>query len=285
MLNQDQIDRFRRDGFLHLPALLDAGTVERLRGRFEPLFKGEFETGIWPDEWHWREGMSLPDVTRHMANAWKSDRAIARHALSPRLGELAAELMDWPGTRLGQDTIWWKTPLAKEIALHQDCTYISYLDPAEMATCWVALDDTFADAGTIEYVPGSHRWPLVPDIGEFHAPDRDYRARMRDSARAAGIEPPEPVKLEVAAGDAIVHDGRTWHGSGPNRRADRMRRSIGLHMLSSETRFRPEGAGYIYGRYQRPGETRMEECFFPTLWRRDGFRSAELQHYLSRAGG
>jgi ectoine hydroxylase-related dioxygenase (phytanoyl-CoA dioxygenase family) len=282
MLSQDQIDRFRRDGFVHLPGLLDAEAVERLRGRFEPLFKGEFDTGVWPDEWHWREGMSLPDVTRHMANAWKSDNAVARHALSPRLGALAAELMGWPGTRLGQDTIWWKTPLAKEIALHQDCTYISYLDPPEMATCWTALDDTFADAGTIEYVPGSHRWPLIPDIGEFHAPDRDYRARMRDSARAAGLEPPEPVKLEVRAGDAVIHDGRTWHGSGPNRRADRMRRSIGVHLLSSETRFRPEGAGYIYGRYQRPGGTEMEERFFPTLWRRDGFRSAELTHYLDR---
>lgn len=60
------------------------------------------------------------------------------------------------------------------------------------------------------------------------------------------------------------------------------RRHGGGEGLLLDVRFRPEGAGYIYGRYQRPGGTEMEERFFPTLWRRDGYRSPELKHYLDR---
>ena len=49
-----------------------------MRDRFPRVFAGKFDTGIYPDEWYWREGMSLPDVTRHMGNAWKSDLTIAK---------------------------------------------------------------------------------------------------------------------------------------------------------------------------------------------------------------
>jgi len=85
---EEEILRFDEDGFLIVENLIDAKTVGRLRSRFGPLFAGEFETGVYPDEWYWREGMSLPDVTRHMANAWKSDLAIAEVVLSPEIGAL-----------------------------------------------------------------------------------------------------------------------------------------------------------------------------------------------------
>ena len=45
--------------------------VEELRRRFDGLWRGEFETGIYPDEWHYREGMSKPHITREIVNAWK----------------------------------------------------------------------------------------------------------------------------------------------------------------------------------------------------------------------
>ena len=45
-----------------------------------------------------------------------------------------------------------------------------------------------------------------------------------------------------------------------------MRRSVAAHTLSSQTRFQETGAGYIYGRYKRRGDTSMDDNFFPTLW-------------------
>src|SRR3546814_20406268 len=96
-IGEDEIVRFRRDGFLVVERILSEERIAALRERFTPLFAGRFDTGVYPDEWYWREGMSLPDVTRHMANAWKADLTVARLALSADIGRAAAMLADWAG--------------------------------------------------------------------------------------------------------------------------------------------------------------------------------------------
>lgn len=93
-------------------SLLDQSQLEELRGAFPRLFEGSFDTGIYPDEWYWREGISRPEATRHMANAWRANLAIARLALAEPIGRTAALLTGWSSIRLGQDTIWWKPPNA-----------------------------------------------------------------------------------------------------------------------------------------------------------------------------
>ena len=214
-LGEAEITRFRHDGFLIIERFLSEDRVAALRERFPKLFAGRFDTGIYPDEWYWREGMSLPDVTRHMANAWKADLTVAKLALSADLGRAASVLTGWPGVRLGQDTIWWKAPKTKPIAHHQDSSFMDFLDPSVTVTCWVTLDDTHPDAGTLEYAPGSHLWPLTRLPESFHGQD-DYRAQMKAAASVAGMTAPEPVFVEVPAGSCVFHAGEIWHGSGPN---------------------------------------------------------------------
>ena len=95
-----------------------------------------------------------------------------------------------------------------------------------MTTCWMALDDTAADTGTIYYVRGSHHWPHAPLGGTFHAPD-DWLAHVRE--REPADAELELVPIEVPAGGAAFHDGWTFHGSPSNERADAQRRSIISH--------------------------------------------------------
>jgi len=269
---------FNSQGFLVVERLLDGAQIEALRERFPRLFSGKFDTGIYPDEWYWREGMSLPDVTRHMANAWKSDLTVAKLALSESIGRFAAELSGWEGARLGQDTIWWKAPQTKPVAHHQDTSFMDFLDPQSTATCWVTLDDTHRDAGTIEYAPGSHKWPVMPLSDAIHAPS-DYRAKMKAAAAAAGLASPEPVFIEVPAGSCVFHCGEVWHGSAANITGDRMRRAIGIHMLPADAQFSTRPGGYIYRRYQRTGDPSLDESFFPVLWSRSGHRTRWLEDY------
>lgn len=273
-------ERFQRDGFLVVEGLLSPERVEALRERFPKLFAGEFDTGIYPDEWYWREGMSLPDATRHMANAWKADLTIAKLALSADIGRAATLLAGWTGARLGQDTIWWKPPQTKAISYHQDSSFMDFLSPPQTVTCWVTLDDTQRDAGTLEYARGSHLWPLAGIPEDFHGPD-DHRARMRYAAEKAGLAAPEPVFVEVPAGSCVFHAGEIWHGSGPNIRSDRQRRSIGIHLLPSNATFSDRHGGYIYRRYQRTGDARLDESFFPILWTRDGQRTPWIDGYCA----
>ena len=274
----EQIARFRRDGFLVVERLIEPAAAARLAARFEPLFRGDFETGLYPDEWNWRKGRDADDLTRQICNAWKSDRVVARTVLHPRVGLWCARLRGWTGARINQDNVLWKPPGARPLAFHQDDSYQRWVVPPEMCTCWIALDTTSASGGTVEYVVGSHRWGLAPPAARFHAPT-DYSREMLEAAERAGA-PPEVVRVEVPAGGGVFHHGRTFHGSDTNR-SDRHRRAIVSHCMSSAARFHPTNVGYIYGRYKRAGRTEMDESFFPVLWTEDGHRSAFLEAYLS----
>jgi ectoine hydroxylase-related dioxygenase (phytanoyl-CoA dioxygenase family) len=274
-----QIARFHQDGFLILEHFIDPADARRVAGRFERMFRGDFETGLYPDEWNWHEGRDRPDLARQICNGWKSDHTVASLVLRAEIGRLCAQLAGWPGARLAQDNIIWKPPGAKPLGFHQDDSYNGWIDPPHMLTCWIALDDTSAAGGTIEYVRGSHKWPVSPPIKQFHAPE-DYRKELRDAAAQVGLTP-ELVPVEVPAGGCAFHDGGTWHGSDANR-ADKPRRSAVSHCMSSAATFHPTKVSYIYNRYKRAGDTAMDESFFPILWTQEGDRTAFLDDYMRR---
>lgn len=274
-----QIETFRRDGFLIVENFLDAGDLDGIRDRFARAFAHEWETGLAPDEVNYMPDATPPDLTRQLCNVWKADRALASVVLSRRVGEFAARLASLPGVRIAQDNAIWKPPSGKALLCHQDAAYLDHFDPPNMTTCWMALDDTAADSGTIYYARGSNHWPHARLGGSFHAPD-DWLAHVRESMPADAEL--ELVPIEVPAGGAAIHDGWTWHGSPPNERPDRQRRSIISHLISSETRWNPDHAHPIYSRYRRPGEIELDEAFFPILWR-EGYRTPWLDEYCRRA--
>ena len=67
-LSQEQKSAFDRDGFVVVDQLIDERTVTQLRESFDKLFRGEFETGIAPDEVNWQEGTGDPSLTRQICN-------------------------------------------------------------------------------------------------------------------------------------------------------------------------------------------------------------------------
>lgn len=276
-LSEKQIADYQRDGFLVLEEFLALDRLAALAARFEPLFGGAFPSGLHPDEWNWRAGRDSEDLTRQICNGWKADPVIAGVVLSATLGHCCAQLGGWPGARIGQDNVLWKPPGASALGFHQDDSYCQWVDPVGYVTCWMPLDRTTADGGTIEYVPGSHLWGEFPMIRQFHAPD-DYTEALKEAARQVG-KTPEIIKVELPAGGCAFHAGRTWHGSGANR-SPRPRRSLVAHCISSEARFHASNVSYIYNRYKHRDSLTMDEDFFPILWTRDGYRSAWLDDYV-----
>ena len=274
-LSEGHIARFDRDGFVIIDSLVSPEQVDGLRDRFDRLFRGEFENGTAPDEVNWQEGVSDPTLTRQICNGWKADRLIAEVVLSASLGERVATLAGWPGARIVQDNVLWKPPGAKALGFHRDNWYQPWHTPQEMLSCWIALDDTTAAGGTVEFARGSHRWPTGRDPEpEFHAPE-DYRAAVREAARLARAEL-DVAYVEVVAGAASFHHGWTWHGSGPNT-TGQQRRALVLHCTSSEAEFNrsgfDHGTGPTYTRYAHLTDDTMDENYFPILWRRDGYRT------------
>ena len=171
----------------------------------------------------------------------------------------------WPGARINQDNVLWKPPRARPVGFHQDDGYQSWVVPPEMATCWIALDDTHPEGGTLEYARGSHRWGLSPPEVEFHAPD-DPMQEMRAAAARAGAEP-EIVPVVVPAGGGAFHHGRTYHGSGANRSERPAGRWSRTACPPKRASIRPTSA---------TSTAATDESFFPILWREDGYRTLFL---------
>lgn len=273
-LSNEQVAAFGRDGFLIVErGFLGDAELEALRERFARVFDGDYATGVRPDEVNWVAGRDPDDVTRQLCNAWRADDVIAAQVLSERTGRLAAQLRDYRGVRILQDNCIWKPPGTKALGMHQDGSFADYLVPAEMITCWVALDDTHAGAGTIEYVRGSHRWPKAPPArGQFHAPE-DWLAPAR--AAAPDGEELDLVPIVVEAGGCAFHHSLTFHGSGPNT-ATVERRALVSHLIPVEARFHPVNVDVTYSRYRRRNDLSLDESFFPVTWDREGGRTPWL---------
>ncbi|MEQ8662211.1 MAG: phytanoyl-CoA dioxygenase family protein [Gammaproteobacteria bacterium] len=281
-LTPAQIDQFQEDGFLVVERLIDAPTVNALRAAMERLFRGEFSTGITPDEVNWQEQWGDPSLTRQICNAWKADRTVARTVLRADIARAVATLGGWRGARVMIDNILWKPAGTRPLGYHQDSAYLSWYSPPHLLSCWMALDDTSARGGTVEFVRGSHRWQQSRPEGEFHGP-ADYQRAMREAAAREGVEP-EIVYVEVPAGGGSFHHGWTWHGSGCNE-AEQPRRSVVLHAMPDDVHYDPRnlgaGTGRIYSRYKRLDDNVMDENHFPILWRQDGYRTPGLDAFLT----
>ena len=184
--------------------------------------------------------------------------------LSERTGRLAAQLGGYRGTRMLQDNCLWKPPGARSLGMHQDGSYAGYLVPPEMITCWVALDETHAQGGTIEYVRGSHRWPRVAALRAASSTPRRTGSHRPARPRRTGPSV-ERVPVVVKAGGCTFHHSLTFHGSGPNE-ATTHRRALVSHLVPVETRFHPTEVDLIYSRYRRRGDLSLDESFFPVVW-------------------
>ena len=276
---------FREQGFLTVERLIDPAMVARLRTRFDKLFAGEFETGVTPDEVNWQTGSGDETLTRQICNGWRADRAVAEVVLSEDFGRAVATLGGWPGARMMIDNVLWKPPRARPLLFHQDSAYLDWYRPSDLLSLWIALDDTTAEGGTLEFAPGSQRWRRTEPAGDFHGPE-DYRRNLRHAANAEGVADIEAdiAFVEVQAGGGSFHHGWVWHGSGYNR-SSYPRRALVLHAMRSDVEFNParlaSGTGAIYGRYKRLGDNAMDENYFPIIWSKDGYRTPGIERYLA----
>ncbi len=263
-----QIEAYHGDGFVIVERFLPDEEVATLLDRIDPLFRREWTNSVAPDEVNDARGPVDAPLTLQLCNAWKADPVVAATTCAARQGEFAASLEGAEGMILLQDNVLWKPPLGQAIGAHRDNAYNGWLDPVNMTTCWMALDDTAADTGTIWYVRGSHRWPPTTMGDNFHAPD-DWLALARAQAPAGVDVESLLVPVEVAAGGAAFHHGWTFHGSPSNERSDRHRRSIVSHLGRLGTAHHPTERHPIYSRGLSPGapgSLALDPSQFPIVW-------------------
>jgi ectoine hydroxylase-related dioxygenase (phytanoyl-CoA dioxygenase family) len=227
---------YQENGYWVAPKILSDNELVALREHHARVVAGDYETGRPP---HSRNTDPDEPLTRlvKIDNSYWSDSVLARLALHPTIGAIAARLARVAGIRLWHDQLLYKPPQegdqAGAVGWHQDWHYWQCATPADMLTAWVALVDVDEDNGCMEVVPGSHQWGLLPESDFF---EQDLEA-LQKSIEARTGRSFNTVPLKLPAGAMSFHHCLTIHGSRPNFSSG-PRVSLVVHMMPDGTRYR-----------------------------------------------
>ncbi len=129
-----------------------------------------------------------------------------------------------------------KPPLSGQAVLwHQDGGFWP-LEPMEVVTLWLALDETDHSNGCLRVIPGTHRWELRQsrprvDVANLLNAEIDVDPAM--------IKDESAVDIALHAGDVEVHHPNLVHGSHANT-SDRWRRGLTIRYIPTSTRITSE---------------------------------------------
>lgn len=219
-LTDEQIAAYRQQGFLVVPGVFSpaeaAGMIDHyMQVRAEGPKPGD--SGGTQDQ---------PDDPNHayprLINMHTWDQATDGWAQRADLLAAAGALFD-DDALLRQTMLYFKPPGARGQGLHQDEQYICQ-DP--LLGLWIALDRADADVGQMVVVPQSHTDGLLP-VEEADT-SQSFTAGQTVMPEGADV-----VGIDLDPGDALFFDGRTIHGSYPNRTGDRWRRSFICHYVGA----------------------------------------------------
>jgi hypothetical protein len=205
-LTDEQVASFHRDGFLRIDTLTNDAEVEVLVGLYDELFQrdGGFGAG---DRIELNADVArapLPQIVNPeryapqliQGLAYRNAREIARQLLGSDCVPTGNHAILKPA-RIGGATPW-----------HQDEAYWDPRYTHRAVSIWLALQPATLENGCMRFIPGSHRWPVLPH--ELIAAD-SHGLRLSETTPNA----PDTI-CELQAAGATIHDGRTLHSAGPN---------------------------------------------------------------------
>lgn len=260
MLTSEQIEQYRRSGFVNGGPVLDEATVEVLQAEVlrviadrenpqaaQPVrlanLSGDAERPIW-----------------QIVNIWKASPAFQALVLNPKIAEMAAELTGAKELRIWHDQIQYKPKeQGGRLHWHQDSPLWTTLQPKDaQITAWVALDDAEADNGCMYMIPGSHQWgnqqkelDKLPQGGQLPEEFEGHPLHF--------------IMCPVKKGHVHFHHSLTWHGSGQNHSA-RPRRAIAIHLMAERTTYDAGGNHIMQPFITVQSGEQLKGDAFPLVW-------------------
>jgi hypothetical protein len=218
-LSPEAVARYRRDGFYFPVRVLSPAEAAGYRARLEAVER--------------ERGGPLGGELRHKG-----------HLLFTWLGELIRHprILDAVEDLLGPNLLCWSSSFfIKEardpafVSWHQDSTYWGLSEP-DVVTAWVALSESSIESGAMRMIPGTHTEQVAHR--DTFAPDN---LLSRGQEIAVEVDEARAVDVVLRPGEMSLHHVRMFHGSPPNRSADRR---IGYAIRYIPTRLRQvDGAG------------------------------------------
>ena len=233
-LTEEQIEQYHDKGYVLGPQVLDDVMIDRLRTRIQDILEGRIafpehfvgETVTKTDA----KGQ-LPSVK--VVNIFRHDNVFAEMLKNEAVGSLAHDLFEGP-VRIWEDQMIYKPPFDSQAVLgwHRDFTYWDHVGPANLGTCWIALDDATVENGCMYVIPGSHKWNYNYRRQDVDGNDPYWPLKTEYVPPGADMT---EVPCEVKAGHCHFHHCQTLHGSYGNK-TDNPRRSYIMHLMPGSTR-------------------------------------------------
>ncbi len=223
-LEEEQLEFFEDTGYVAGIRVLNDNQIELLRGELEQLVQPDHPGHGLFHEFHSNESADPSRVLFHALGAWRITRTFHDLLWNPAWTVPASQLLRG-AVRFWHDQLFCKPAHdGGVVAWHQDYSYWTRTQPMTHLTCWIGLDDATEANGCLQYIPGSHRWPLLPITG-LAGDMKAIRSVLNDEQWSAFEH---PVCIELRAGEAAFHHPLLVHGSGENR-SDRPRRATVLN--------------------------------------------------------
>lgn len=260
-LSKEQVDFYHENGYLAGIKLLTEEQLEIFRQELLNLSDPSNEGNALFYEYNSNESTDPKTILFHALGAWRIAPALHDVLWNPAFVMAASQLLDDKPVRFWHDQLFYK-PARKGggVAWHQDYSYWTRTRPIAHITCWCALDDATIENGCLHYIPGSHRWGLLPKpviAGELEG-IKDF---LNDTQKEQFAHP-QPA--QVCAGEAIFHHPLTLHGSGENK-SRQPRRAFVINAFADGV-ISDSNEPLLQGIPVIPKGSNVEGQFFPLLF-------------------
>jgi ectoine hydroxylase-related dioxygenase (phytanoyl-CoA dioxygenase family) len=258
-LAEEQIEFFHTHGYLAGIRVLDDEQIETLRAELSALIDPNHPGHDLFYEFHSNESANPATVLFHALGAWRIAPGFHDLLWNPAFLMPASQLLGG-AVRFWHDQLFCKpSHHGGVVAWHQDYSYWTRTQPMAHLSCWIGLDDSTRENGCVHYVPGSHRWGLLPITGLANDM-RGIESVLNDEHEAQF----KPVPIELRQGECSFHHPLMIHGSFENKSARPRRGAVinvfrdGVCSASDEPLL--EGVPVI------PVGKKMDGQFFPLLF-------------------
>jgi ectoine hydroxylase-related dioxygenase (phytanoyl-CoA dioxygenase family) len=212
---------FREKGFCIVDDLFTAGEILSIEEFFEDYKR--IGTAVFDGGSKFEEIDPTERQLRAM-HPHRSSELVKSWALNPRVIEVLRTLLG-RAPLLVQTMYYFKPPGAKGQGMHQDNFYL-LAAPATCIAAWTAIDSAEIENGCLYVAPGSHHKKII-------CPAENAEAWMNygDTHIKPFPRDVRPIPVTVRRGQTMFFGGQLIHGSGPNRSADRSRRTFIAHYI------------------------------------------------------
>ena len=234
LLTTEQIDSYRRDGFVRGGRLLNDDQVEALRAELDRLI-AQYDKGHTGQVYIGDTAAFCQsrDCFLQFSNVWEISEPFGAVTRDPRLVAALRTLLGAESIRMFADNVLFKSGRNRAANdWHQDGPSLDILREPDLATAWIALDDVGDGDGPVCFARGSHQWSDGPQAA------RKCLAEM-DAAGSADLR-----EAHVKRGEVHFHHGLTWHCSRENRHG-RPRRAFAAFYFPATTKFAGNGSHFL----------------------------------------